>query len=499
MTTPVLIVGAGPVGLAAGCELLRLGVPVRILDAAADRPKGTRALQLWPPALDVLRGLGLLDAAESRGLRVRTMSYHLAAGRRLKVALGSANEPLLLPQEQTNALLEERLEELGGKVERSAEVTEVRTRADGVSVEVRGPAGTETVRADWLIAADGVRSRVREQLGIEFAGDRVPMTFLLAEGSIVGSYESGHVHYFFGRTGALVFAPMRNGNVRIAAAVPGDTPLTPESVQTLLDERGPGGLRVGRLDALRTFTSSERIAVPLRRGRCFLVGDAAHTHSPVGGQGLNLGLQDVHNLAWKLAAVIQGRLTLAILDSYEHERRQAAEQIVHTTHQMIRMFTLGPAAARVRNLSWRGLDATGVLRRWFVPLLAGWRIRYSGSLSADGSASRLPSRGPALLLKNLPPAGARTPHWVPRTGPDVQSAFRLLTLGPPAGALVRRGRAMAARRSGLLTHDHLPRRGAGFLLLRPDGYVAASGTTPSGLERVEDLLDRLTTTQRSEA
>ena len=499
MTTPVLIVGAGPAGLAAGCELLRLGIPVRILDAAAERPKGSRALQLWPPALDVLRGLGLLDPAESRGLRVRAMSYHLGGSRRLKVALGSANEPLLLPQEQTNALLEERLEQLGGKVERSAEVTEVRTHAEGVTVTVDGPAGTETVHAEWLIAADGVRSRVREQLGIEFAGGRVPMTFLLAEGRIAGTYETGHVHYFFGRAGSLVFAPMRNGTVRIAAAVPEDTPLTPESVQQLLDERGPGGLRVGRLDALRTFTSSEKIAVPLRRGRCFLVGDAAHTHSPVGGQGLNLGLQDVHNLAWKLAGVIQGRLAPGILDSYERERRQAAEQIVQTTHQMIRMFTLGPAAARVRNLSWRGLDATGVLRRWFVPLLAGWRIRYSGSLSGETSASRLPSRGPALLLKNLPPAGARTPHWVPRTGGDVQAGFRLLTLGSPTGELVRRGRELVARRAGLLTHDHLPRRGAGFLLLRPDGYVAASGTAPSGLDQVESLLERLAVPQGGEA
>ncbi len=188
-------------------------------------------------------------------------------------------------------------------------------------------------------------------------------------------------------------------------------------MQTLLDERGPGGLRVGQLDALRTFTSSERIALPLRRGRCFLVGDAAHTHSPVGGQGLNLGLQDVHNLAWKLAGVIHGRLTPGILDSYERERRQAAEQIVHTTHQMIRMFTLGPTAARVRNLSWRGLDATGVLRRWFVPLLAGWRIRYSGPLSADGSASRLPGRGPALLLKNLPPLARAPPTGCPAPVP----------------------------------------------------------------------------------
>ncbi|MFF9345273.1 MULTISPECIES: FAD-dependent oxidoreductase [unclassified Streptomyces] len=497
MTIPVLIAGAGPAGMAAGCELLRLGVPVRILDSAPGRSRGTRALQLWPPALEVLRGLGLLDDAEDRGMKVRAMNYHLTGGRRLRIVLGGHNEPLLLPQEQTNLLLEEELTRLGGKIERHTKVTGVAVRGDRVDVTAEGPAGTERITAEWLIAADGVRSTVRDRLGIDFTGDRVPLTFILAEGRIEGTYERGAVHYFLGRTGSLVFAPMAGGNVRVSAAVPADTPLTPESVQALLDERGPGGMTLTRVDSLRTFTSSERIAAPMRMGRAFLVGDAAHTHSPIGGQGLNLGLQDVHNLAWKLAGVVGGTLDASVLDSYEAERRAAAEQVLRTTHQLIRMFTLSPAASRARDLAWHGLDTTGVLRRWFVPLLAGWRVRYPETFG-DEAAHRAPASKATLLswgTGRLPRPGARTPHWVPKSPPGhVGTRLRLVTSGGAGGELTRRAGRLAARHETLLRHDHLSRKGAGFMLLRPDGYVVASGTGLRELDRIGPLVDRLTTT-----
>ncbi|MFJ9181425.1 FAD-dependent monooxygenase [Streptomyces sp. NPDC102360] len=494
MTIPVLIAGAGPAGMAAGCELLRLGVPVRILDSAPGRSRGTRALQLWPPALEVLRGLGILDDAENRGLKVRAMNYHLAGGRKLRIVLGGHNEPLLLPQEQTNLLLEEELDRLGGKIERHTKVTEVTVHDDRVEMIAEGPAGTERITADWLIAADGVRSTVRDRLGIDFTGERVPMTFILAEGRIEGTYERGTVHYFLGRTGSLVFAPMAGGNVRVSAAVPAETPLTPESVQALLDERGPGGLTLTSVDSLRTFTSSERIAAPMRQGRAFLVGDAAHTHSPIGGQGLNLGLQDVHNLTWKLAGVIGGSLDASVLDSYEPERRAAAEQVLQTTHRLIRMFTLSPAAARVRDLAWHGLDGTGVLRRWFVPLLAGWRVRYPEVFADEASHRAPPARATRLAwgTGRLPRPGARTPHWVPRTPPGrVGTLLRLVTSGGSGGELTQGARRLAARHHGLMRHDHLRRAGAGFMLLRPDGYVVASGTSLKEIDRIGPLIERL--------
>ncbi|WP_007520158.1 FAD-dependent monooxygenase, partial [Pseudofrankia saprophytica] len=394
----VVVVGAGPCGLAAACELLQNGVSVRVLEARKDRAVGSRAVQLWPSGLEVLRSIGVLDEAQRRGLRIHSNVYHLR-DRLLTVVLGAAHEPLMLPQEQTMELLEGALERLGGRVERGVRVTAVEPTATGVTAKAEGPGGvTELVHADWLIGADGVHSVVREQLGIDFPGNQLPLEFLLAEGRIDGDLRPGVMHYHLGPAGSAIVGPMPGGRVRVSGVLPPGFPLTAEAVQAFLDERTGGDLRVIELDTLATFATAERIAAVMRRGPVFLVGDAAHTHTPVGGQGLNLGLQDVHNLAWKLAGVINGRYAPVILDTYEPERLQAARQIVGTTHRLIKMFTLGPIASRAQNLSWNLLGATGVLRRWFVPLLAGHRVGYPDALllAQDGGSGRWPRAGRRL-------------------------------------------------------------------------------------------------------
>ncbi|MFC4029848.1 FAD-dependent monooxygenase [Streptomyces polygonati] len=486
--TQVLVVGAGPVGLAAACRLWQYGVPARVVEAADQAHQGSRAVQLHPPTLDIFRELGVLDEAEKHGLRIRANYFHLEGGRTLRIELGSDNEPLMLPQEITCRILEERLEQLGGRVERRTQVTDVTAGADLVTVEAEGPDGPLRIEAEWLIAADGVRSRVREQLGIDFPGSPVAVNFLLAEGQVSGDFSRDAVHYFLGRAGSVVFASMPGGRTRVSAGVAPGFPLTADSVQSLLDERGPGGLRITDLDMINNFSSQERIAARLRAGRVFLVGDAAHTHSPIGGQGLNLGLQDMHNLTWKLAGVIDGVYNPAILDSYQTERLRAAEQIVRTTHQFLAVFTLGPVAARLRNALWSACEATGLLRRWFVPLLAGWRVRYPDVLAEPSPAA---SRYTALRNRGLTAPGARPPRWVPVSPDPSPAGFRLLTLGPSDHGRVRRGASLAGRLPDLVSHRHLPRRQGGFLLLRPDGYVAASGRAPEDLAQVESLLTRL--------
>lgn len=484
--TPVLVVGGGPVGLAVACALWQRGVPARIVEAQADPHQGSRAVQLHPPTLRVFQELGILDEAERLGLKIRTTSYHLAGGRTLRVALGAENEPLMLPQQDTSRLLEEALLRAGGRVERSVRVTSVALADDGVTVKAEGPRGTEVIEADWLVAADGVRSTVRELLGVDFDGSPVATGFLLAEGRIDGAFERDAVHYFLGRTGSVVFAGMPGDRIRVSGAVPDDHPTTPEGVQRLLDERGPGGITIEDLDMVGRFTSQERIAAALRKGRCLLAGDAAHTHSPLGGQGLNLGIQDAHNLAWKLAGVCTGALHARVLDTYEVERRGAAEQIVRITHRFLKVFMLGPFAARVRNTVWSSLEATGVLRRWFVPLLAGWRIHYPDTLS-DAPAGPARSRRP----RGLPAPGRRAPHWVPLEQEAGPAGFRLVTTGPAGGAVALRGRAWAERAPLPVGHVHVPRRAAGFVLVRPDGYVAAAGGTPAELADAGRLLARI--------
>ncbi|WP_051712488.1 FAD-dependent oxidoreductase [Spirillospora albida] len=470
--TSVVIVGAGTCGLAAACELRRAGVDVRLLERDDAPGTGSRATLLWPLGLAVLRGLDVIHEARRRGLPLDALHYHLADGRTLRTTVGAENEALVLAQHATNAILEEALTAAGGRVERSSHVSGITPGADGVTVKVDRPGGTELIEADWLIAADGVGSTVRRLLGIDFPGTSLPTRYLAVEGAIDGDLPAGAVHYFLRPAGPMVVAPLRGGTVRMGAPVPDGTELTEATVQRVLTERGGDGLVLRRLDDITTFASQERVAAALRQGRCFLVGDAAHTHSPIGGQGLNLGLQDVHNLTWKLAGVIRGAFAETLLDSYEPERRQAARQTVQNTHRFARMFTLGPRRARVRNAAWRGLDAAGVLRRHFVPLLAGRRVTYPDVL--PGAPAR-PVRGlpaPGERLPGNPPPGAR------------RDVLRLLTLGDPG--LERAGAALAARHPGRLAHEHRP-GGRGFVLVRPDGFVARSGRTVQDLDLTATL------------
>ncbi|MHA4817762.1 FAD-dependent monooxygenase [Streptomyces aculeolatus] len=480
---PVVVVGAGPCGLVTACELLRLGLPVRLLEADTEPHTGSRAVLLWPPTLDVLDGLGMLDDALARGVRPAALAYHMPDGKALRVALGKANEPLVLPQQETTQLLLGVLEKLGGQVEYGVRVTDVSTADDTVTLTTEGPDGAqETVTAPWLIGADGVGSTVRQQLGIPFEGGSVPMTFLLAEGEVTGDFGRDAVQYYLGRKGTVLLSPLPGGQVRISGPVPPDMPMTREAVQEILDERGPGGLRFTTATTVDSFTSQERIARTMRSGRVFLAGDAAHVHSVVGGQGLNLGIQDGRNLAWKLAGVIHGTLSPAVLDSYTTERRAVAEQVVQTTGRMIRQSAAGPFASRVRNGVWALMQATGTLRRWYAPMLAGRLTRYPDVLF--GAPTPKPPRG-------LPAPGSRTPLWVPAADPG-QDGFRLLTLGPgDAGGLRPAAERLAGAHPEVLAYAHVAHRRTGWVLLRPDGFVAASGKGAAQLAGIEGLLARL--------
>ncbi|MFD0488996.1 FAD-dependent oxidoreductase [Saccharopolyspora spinosporotrichia] len=352
----VLVVGAGPCGLAVAAELRRLGVQVTIVDSEPVAGTGSRAILLWPPVLEVLDELGVGATARETGLQPQALSYHLGTGRTVRVGLGAENAPLLLPQERTSALLEQALVRYGGAVERGIRITKVVQHDDSVAASALHPDGTTTdFEADWLIAADGLRSQVREQLGVPFEGEQLPTTFLLAEGRLEGDIGRDSIHYFLGETGVVLVAPLPGGEFRISGAIPEGTQVSTAQVQRLLDERGPGGLRVGELRALSTFVSHERAAGTLHTGRAFLLGDAAHVHSAIGGQGLNLGIQDARNLAWKLAGVVHGRFAPVVLRSYEAERRVAIRQTLATTGRMARQAVAGP---------WPGGSATWCGAAW---------------------------------------------------------------------------------------------------------------------------------------
>lgn len=462
----VLIVGAGPCGLMTACELRRRGIAADVVDAAETPPRGSRAILLWPPSLRLYRDLGILPEAERRGVTVRALSYYLGPGRTLRLPLPPAMSPLVLPQQDTDELLDAELQRLGGRIEWGQALASLAAGAGEVRVELRRADGTiEQRRAEWLIGADGVRSATREQLGIEFAGATLPITYLLAEGRVEGNYDRDAICYHLSRAGGLLLAPLPGGRVRISAPLPEGSQLGEALVQRLLDERTPG-LRLAELTLHTTFVSHERIAARMRVGRCFLVGDAAHTHSVVGGQGLNLGFGDARNLAWKLAGVLDGRLDPKVLDSYDVERRAAAAQVVKSTGRMARQGVLGPFATWMRNTLLAAAHRSGALGRKLPPLLAGWTIQYPQTLI---------ERGPARPARFLPPAGAHSPDWTIERDPGGRDCFELVTVGPDGTPQRAQAAALAGQHGALVSHRHVVAEREGFLLLRPDGFVAASG------------------------
>ncbi|MFG2129542.1 FAD-dependent oxidoreductase [Streptomyces sp. NPDC048751] len=498
--TTVLVVGAGPCGLAMAAQLSRLGVEVTVVDAENQAHTGSRAILLWPPVREVLGELGLAERAARDSVRPAALHYHLGSGGSVRVPLTEVNAPLVLPQERTGHLLTEALADRGVAVEWGTRVTKVVPDEHTVTVTAtRADGGTTEIEADWVVGADGLRSQVRAQLGIDFSGARFPATFLLAEGRIAGENGAGRngtretgtegissrgisteeIHYFLADTGVALLAPLPGGEFRLSGAVPAGTEATAEHAQALLDERGPGGLRFTEVRTVTLFSSDERVAGALRSGRCFLVGDAAHVHSPIGGQGLNLGIPDTRNLAWKLAGVVHGRLHESILDTYDPERRAAIEQTLKATGRMARQAVVGPVARRARDLTWRLLQISGALAHGYAPMLAGWRSRYPDVLfgtPADGTS------------RSRPRPGTRDPGWIPTPSDEMAGRFQLITYGGSSGQLTSQAAELASRLPELVAHFPLGGRRQRFVLLRPDGYVAASG----GADRFSEAAAKLT-------
>jgi 2-polyprenyl-6-methoxyphenol hydroxylase-like FAD-dependent oxidoreductase len=204
------------------------------------------------------RDLGILPEAERRGVAVHALSYHLGPRRTLRLPLAAEMSPLILPQEDTDDLLGAELARLGGSVEWGLTLTKLAAAGDEVSVELRRADGTPERRAaDWLIGADGVHSTTRAQLGIEFPGVRIPITYLLAEGRIRGDHDREAINYFIGRAGGALLAPLPGGRVRISAPLPDGTEVTDDTAQQVLDAQVPGRLHVLELSVNTTFTSHE--------------------------------------------------------------------------------------------------------------------------------------------------------------------------------------------------------------------------------------------------
>lgn len=373
-STDVLVVGGGPTGLTLGVSLLSRGIRVTVVDGVAAGANTSRAAAVNARTLEVLEALDVSRRLVKRGLIAPR--FTMREGEKTLIPIDFSTLPtaypftLMISQADTERLLSERLTELGGEVVRPKRLTRLDQDADGVTAVFDDG---DTVRARYVVGADGMHSTVREQAGIGFTGGEFSESFALADVRLEGSAPTDEVILFYARTGLTVMAPLPGGIHRIVAPV-ADAPEEPsiEYVQQLLDTRGFGQGRsvVTELIWGSRFRIHHRVADTYRSGRLLLAGDAAHVHSPAGGQGMNLGIQDAIALADTLASVLGGAPESA-LDDYSAARRPFAQEVLTLTGRLTRVSTLPRAARPVRNALMR-------MAAWLPAVRRGLAWRLSG-------------------------------------------------------------------------------------------------------------------------
>ncbi|MFE6982769.1 FAD-dependent monooxygenase [Streptomyces griseus] len=387
---PVLVVGAGPVGLVVACELLQQGIPVRVVDAGRGHTAHSRANVIWPRNLELLDRIGVTEELLDTGHRLAGTAFY-SRGRRLATAwmsrLPDSPYPfaLTISQNATEEVLRRRLAALGGTVEQGVVLTALDNAADGPAVKLEHEDGrTEELVPSWLVGSDGAHSTVRKELGIGYDGPPVDVSFAITDALLTTTLSEDLSHYCYAPSGAMVLGPMGGGVHRIALNVPHDAydednPPPLEMFQQVVDDRAAGRSRVEELLWSGSFRVRVRIASAFRSGRCFLAGDAAHVISPAGGQGMNTGMQDAFNLAWKLSGVLRGEFGEPILDSYDAERRAVSHEVARSSALLTKAGLVNtPAKIALRDAAFTAADRTGVFQRRFAPQLSQTAVSYDG-------------------------------------------------------------------------------------------------------------------------
>lgn len=376
--TEVLVVGAGPAGLATAIRLAMHGIAVTVVDALAEAQNTSRAAVIHAATLEALDALGVADALvacgiRAEGFRVRDRDAVLMHADFTGLP-GRYPFALMIPQDETEQLLLERLRALGGEVLRPVRYVGHARHGAGVEVACDGGDRRFAVRARWLVGADGGESRVRADAGIAFPGDTYG-SFLLADATLSWPLPRDEVSLFFSRAGTMVVAPMSRARFRIVAQLE-DAPPVPGAadVQRVLDARGPrAGVRVGEVLWGSRFRVHHKLAARFRDGAVLLVGDAAHVHSPAGGQGMNLGLRDAVALGDAIATA-HARRDASPLDDWAAERRQAARAVLRMTDRLTRVATVSNPLLRLPRNALIALAArVPAVRRAIAETLAGYR------------------------------------------------------------------------------------------------------------------------------
>jgi 2-polyprenyl-6-methoxyphenol hydroxylase-like FAD-dependent oxidoreductase len=546
--TPVLVVGAGPSGLTIANELARHGVAVRIIDRAPAPATTSRALVIQPRCLEIFEDMGVVDEALAAGRAAPSLNIMFGEGRNVRLELHDLlRDPsnytqyqnlYTLSQDDTERILTAKLAERGIQVERGSAVIDLDADERAVTVSVRhdnGTAGeaTESIRCDWLIGCDGAHSTVRRAAGIPFDGATYPDEFIMADAELDWELPDGDLYAFPGRAGFVAAFAMPGthrfrifGNVIVGPDGPSPEYSEPthEEFQAMLNERLPLPAKVVKEHWVSRYRLHRRNVPRYRDGRIFLVGDAAHVHSPAGAQGMNTGIQDAYNLAWKLALVIRGIADEPLLDSYHAERHPIGQRLLTTTD---RFFTVisgqNPTAKFLRGHLAPQIVARVLarhsFRKWFVGTLAQIRTSYPHSplnhqqgsawqqapapgdrarevdVVVDGAPQRLHTllggtRHTVLLFTGVDDQAqpavelCRIANRIEQAYPDLVRAFVITT------------ERFADHTAAIGDPDHTAHnrygiRHAAAFVIRPDLHIGFRGTPVNLHTLLADLADRL--------
>ncbi|MEO3797376.1 FAD-dependent monooxygenase [Nonomuraea sp. B10E15] len=471
-SSEVLIVGAGPTGLALAVELARRDVHVRIVDVASAPTSQTRALGVQPRTLELFERLGLAAEAVAEGVPVTEFRLFSENKQFLDLSLSRLDTPhpylLMLPQPAVEELLGARLKDYGVLVERGVELTMLSQQPGEVEAVLRHLDGTvERVRVPWLIGCDGAHSTVRHQLGVPFVGGAFEENFAVADGRVEWPLPYDVFYSFLYKGNFVAYFPMPGGLHRITIAYPpGRAPageVSFDEVREAVAMCSPPGTRLATIVESGRFRINQRKVARHSVDRVFLAGDAAHVHSVVGGQGMNTGIQDAFNLGWKLAAVVQGRARRELLDSYAAERSPVAHRLVKGTRRATRMTLLrNPMATAARRNIAPHVTARPAVQRILSRALTQLDVSYR-----DGTGGSNDDR--LAVGDRFPDIGLLHPSKHTLLVPGAEPPALRDTLGDLADLIdvrqVPDGRIRV--RYGM--------DGGGLVLVRPDGYLALLG------------------------
>lgn len=479
--TDILIVGAGPVGLFLANECARRRLPFRLVETRSSQSEYSKALAIFPRTLEIFDMAGLVDRFLEVANRVTSVAVVEGERKLAHMRFEPEQSPFpfvaMVPQNVTERLLVEQLRTKGGQVEYDTSFASAVEREDGVMVRLERNGQRQELTAKYVVGCDGAHSTVRHLLDLPFEGAEYNDLFLLADVQTNNILPADELQLCPNELGPVAIFPMSADRRRIVATVEnleGDTPSL-ELVQKILRQRGPARVEARSLNWSSYFRIHHRQVAQLRVGRMFIAGDAAHIHSPFGGQGMNTGLHDVWNLAWKLDFSVRGRANESLLNSYTAERRPVIKQVIETTDFLTKvMGTPNKFAQALRNTLIPMVSRLAPFQHAFVQRLSELGITYHGSPIVEG-------------------AGERFFDDSVRGGSSLLSRFLLLINRAAPASTMDAGTQLAKSFPDIVEPRPTDRKG--ITLVRPDGYVAYTSHLREGIgeiQKARQVLERQT-------